>query len=97
MEVNPDTLQREYKFGNVDTATQRLNRLGFSLDDSLFPKELYHVVPIEIQDDHPKMSDCRTPRLVAVVDSEGTLIFDKPFDNNPVLIKYQEILDRSFS
>jgi len=97
MEVNPDTLQREYKFGNVDTATQRLNRLGFSLDDSLFPKELYHIVPIEIQDDYPKMSDCRTLRFVAVVDSKGTLIFDKPFDNNPVLIRYQKILDRNLT
>jgi len=95
MELNPDTLQREYKFGNVDTATQELNRLGFSLDDSLFPKELYHVVPIEIQDDHPRMSDGITSRFVAVVDSKGTLIFDKPFDDNPVLIKYQEILDRN--
>ena len=97
MEVNPDTLQREYKFGNVDTATQELNKLGFSLDDSLFPKELYYVVPIKIQDDYPKMSDCRTPRFVAVVDSNGTLIFDKPFDNNPVLIKHQAKLEKLVS
>lgn len=93
MESNPKTLQREHRFGDIDTATQELNRLGFSLDDSLFPKEVYHVIPIKIQDDYPKMSDDRTPRFVAVVDSKGTLIFDKPFDNNPVLIRYQEILD----
>jgi len=97
MELNPDTLQREYEFGNIDTATQELNRLGFSLDDSLFPKELYHVIPIKIQDDYPKMSDCRTPRFVAIVDSKGTLIFDKPFDNNPVLIKHQAKLEKLFS
>ena len=96
MEFNPETSQREHRFDNVDTATQELNRLGFSLDDSLFPKKLYHVIPIKIQDDYPKMSDCRTPRLVAVVDSNGTLIFDKPFDNNPVLIRYQKILDDRF-
>ena len=85
MESNPDTSQREHQFGNIDTATQELNKLGFSLDDSLFPKELYHVVPIKIQDDHPKKSDCRTPRLVDVVDTERPIIFDKPFDNNPFL------------
>ena len=97
MEVNPDTLQREYKFGNIDTATKELNRLGFSLDDSLFPKKVYHVVPIKIQDDYPRMKNTRTPRFVAVVDSNGTLIFDKPFDNNPILIKHQEKLEKLVS
>lgn len=97
MEFNPNIPQREYEFGNIDTATQELNRLGFSLDDSLFPKEVYHVIPIKIQEDYPKMNDDRTPRFVAIVDSKGTLIFDKPFDNNPVLIKHQAKLEKLFS
>lgn len=93
MGLYPDTSQREHGFGNVDTATQKLNRLGFSLIDSFFPGEMYHVVPNKIQDDYPMMSDGRTPRFVAVVDSEGNLIYDKPHDNNPVLMRYQKILD----
>ena len=96
MRFNPDTSQKEYSFGNIEIVTQELNRLGFSLENSLFSNsgEIYHVVPSKIQDDYPKMSDGRTPRFVAVVDSKGKLTYDKPYDNNSVLIGYQEILDR---
>ena len=81
----------EHKFDNIETATRELNRLGFSLDDSLSPGNLYLVVPSEIPDDYPMMrGDGKTPRFVALVDPKGTLIFDKPFDKNPVLIGYQD-------
>ena len=95
MGFNPDTSQKEHRFDNVEIATQELNRLGFSLNNSLFSNsgEIYHVVPSKIQDDYPKMSDGITPRFVAIIDSECNLIFDKPYDNNSVLIRYQERLD----
>ncbi len=96
MKAGPDT-QREYKFNNIETAIRELNKLGFSLDDSLFPKEPYHVIPTKIEDDYPTMKYTKTPRIVAVVDSTGKLIFDKPFDDNPILIKYQAKLEKLFS
>jgi len=88
-------MQIEHKFDNVNIATRELNGLGFSLGGPLFHGELYHVVPREIQDDYPMMSDGKTPRFVAVVDFTGTLIFAEPYDKNPVLIRYQEILKRA--
>ena len=83
----------EHKFGNIEIATRELDELGFSLDGPFFKEKIYHVVPSKIEDDHPTMRNSKTPRFVAVVDSEGTLFFDKPFDENPVLMRYYKKLN----
>ena len=82
----------EHKFDSLDIATQELSRLGFSLDGPFFKEKIYHVVPSKITDDHPTMRNSRTPRFVAFVNSKGTLTFDKPFDENSILMRYYEIL-----
>ncbi len=82
----------EHQFDNVETASKELNKLGFSLRGSFFHREIYHVVPEEMPDGYPMMGNRRTPRFVAFVTSKGTLIFDKPFDENPILMRYYEIL-----
>lgn len=97
MEFNPDTLKREHDFGGIETATQELKELGFSLDDSLFPKTLYQVIPNEIDDDYPRTINTRKPRAVAVVYPNGTLIFARPFDNNSILMEYQKILEEKLT
>ncbi|MEK6897177.1 MAG: hypothetical protein AABW93_01455 [Nanoarchaeota archaeon] len=84
----------EHKFGNLKTAIRELNELGFSANESLISKGLYHVLPIEMRDDYPMMGDGTTPRFVAFLYSTGTLIFVKPYDENPVLMAYQETLEK---
>ena len=47
-----------------------------------------------MRDDYPMMGDGTTPRFVAFLYSTGTLIFVKPYDKNPVLMAYQETLEK---
>jgi hypothetical protein len=81
----------EHKFCNLETAIQALNNLGFSLTEGI-SSDIHHVIPAEMPPDYPMMPDDKRPRLVAIVDSEGNLTFNEPYDSNPVLMKYQERL-----
>ncbi len=84
----------EHKFGNLNKAIRKLNELGFSLNESVISKALYHVLPSEMRDGYPMMEDGTTPRFVAFLYSTGTLIFVEPHDKNPVLMAYQETLEQ---
>ena len=80
----------EHEFGDIDTAIKELGRLGFSLNG--FVQEKYRVVPREIPDDYPTMINSKKPRAFAFVTVRGTLIIDEIPDQNPVLIRYKEML-----
>ena len=82
----------EHKFGDLNEAIRKLGELGFSPKESPISKGLYHVLPSEMREGYPMMEDGTTPRFVAFLYSTGTLIFVKPYDENPVLMAYQEIL-----
>ena len=83
----------EHKFGDLDTATKELGDLGFSLNQSIINEEFYYVLPSKRSDDYPMTKDGITPRSVAFVFYNGTLILVKPYDENPVLMKYQKTLE----
>lgn len=82
----------EYKFGDLDKATRKLNGLGFSLNKSVISERLYYVLPSEMRDDYPTREDGKTPRSVALLFSSGTLIIPELYDKNPILMAYQETL-----
>jgi hypothetical protein len=84
----------EHKFGDLDKAIRKLKELGFSSKESPISKGLYHVLPSDMRDGYPMMGDGITPRFVAFLYSTGTLIFVKPYDENPVLMAYQETLEQ---
>ena len=81
----------EHDFGDIDTAIKALDSLGFSFNGP-FIQGRYFVIPSEMPDGYPTMRNSRTPRFVAFVNSKGTLTFDKPFDENSILMRYYEIL-----
>ncbi len=83
----------EHKFGDLDKAIRKLDELGFSLNESVISKALYYVLPSKMREGYPMMKDGITPRFVALLYSTGTLIFVKPYDENPVLMAHQETLE----
>ena len=48
-------------------------------------------------DDYPMAEHTGRHRFVAVIDSNGRLIFSEPLDGNPILIGYQEVLRKSIN
>ena len=83
----------EHKFGDLDTAIKELGDLGFSLNQSIISEGLYYVIPSKMSDDYPMTKDGITPRPVAFVFPKGKLILVEPYDENPVLMKYQKTLE----